>query len=153
MRCTVIEFQDAYPCSEEVEVEGHLIDSMILTRIFDRIMDLGGEFEVKEFTIGRRKTDYSYARLLVKGKDPGHLDRILKELYRLGAVESRPAEVWIEPAPSDMILPDGFYSTTSHPTWIYLSGRWIDVENPTMDKVIVVEGKDGADLRAYCESI
>ncbi|MGC8850320.1 MAG: hypothetical protein ACP5QI_07595, partial [Candidatus Bathyarchaeia archaeon] len=57
MRCTVIEFQDAYPCSEEVEVEGHLIDSMILTRIFDRIMDLGGEFEVKEFTIGRRKTD------------------------------------------------------------------------------------------------
>ena len=153
MRCTVIEFQDAYPCSEEVEVEGHLIDSMILTRIFDRIMDLGGEFEVKEFTIGRRKTDYSYARLLVKGKDPGHLDRILKELYRLGAVESRPAEVLIEPAPSDMILPDGFYSTTSHPTWIYLSGRWIDVENPTMDKVIVVEGKDGADLRAYCESI
>ncbi|MEM3607753.1 MAG: TIGR00300 family protein [Candidatus Bathyarchaeia archaeon] len=149
----VVEFQDACLCSEEVEVEGHLIDSMVLTRIFDRIMDLGGEFEVKEFTIGRRKTDYSYARLLVKGRDPEHLDRILKELYRLGAVQSRPAEAGIEPAPSDMILPDGFYSTTSHPTWIYLSGRWIEVENLTMDKVIVVENKGAGNVRAYCKSI
>ncbi|MEM2123138.1 MAG: TIGR00300 family protein [Candidatus Bathyarchaeia archaeon] len=143
-------FQDANSYSEEVEVEGHLIDSMILTRIFDRIMDLGGEFEVKEFIIGRRKTDYSYARLLVKGRDSEHLDRILKELYMLGAVQSSPVEVRVEPAPSDMVLPDDFYSTTSHPTWIYLSGRWIEVENPMMDKVIVV---DKGNVRAYCKPI
>lgn len=37
----------------EVEVRGHLIDSMILTRIFDRIMDLNVEFEVLEFKIGK----------------------------------------------------------------------------------------------------
>jgi len=37
----------------EVEVRGHLIDSMILTRIFDRIMDFNGEFEVLEFKIGK----------------------------------------------------------------------------------------------------
>ena len=33
---------------KEIEVSGHLIDSMILTKIFDRIMDLQGDFEVKE---------------------------------------------------------------------------------------------------------
>ncbi len=31
---------------QEIEVKGHLIDSMVLTRIFDKIMDLGGDFNV-----------------------------------------------------------------------------------------------------------
>ncbi|HTH21059.1 MAG TPA: TIGR00300 family protein, partial [Nitrososphaeraceae archaeon] len=34
-----------------LEVRGHLIDSMILTRIFDKIMDLRGDFNVLEFKI------------------------------------------------------------------------------------------------------
>ena len=41
----------------EVEVKGHLIDSMILTKIFDVIMDLDGEFQVQEFRVGKRKKD------------------------------------------------------------------------------------------------
>jgi len=44
----------------EIEVKGHLIDSMILTKIFDIIMDLNGEFQVQEFRIGKRKKDESY---------------------------------------------------------------------------------------------
>jgi len=34
--------------SSEIEVKGHLIDSLILTKIFDGIMDLGGEFKVEK---------------------------------------------------------------------------------------------------------
>jgi hypothetical protein len=34
--------------TQEIEVEGHLIDSMILTKIFDIIMDYQGDFEVQE---------------------------------------------------------------------------------------------------------
>ena len=30
--------------TREIEVDGHLIDSMILTKIFDRVMDLKGDF-------------------------------------------------------------------------------------------------------------
>ncbi|HET6807538.1 MAG TPA: hypothetical protein VFH28_00605, partial [Nitrososphaera sp.] len=40
---------------QEIETRGHLIDSMILTRIFDGIMDLRGDFQVLEFTVGKRK--------------------------------------------------------------------------------------------------
>ena len=36
-------------------------------------MDLKGDFTVIEFTIGKRKEDYSYARLLVKGNSKEHL--------------------------------------------------------------------------------
>ena len=32
--------------SQEIEVSGHIIDSLILTKIFDKIMDLKGEFQV-----------------------------------------------------------------------------------------------------------
>ena len=43
--------------SREIEVRGHLIDSLILTKIFDGVMDLGGEFEVKKIQIGKKKKD------------------------------------------------------------------------------------------------
>ncbi|MBN2334492.1 hypothetical protein JXL21_02960, partial [Candidatus Bathyarchaeota archaeon] len=35
--------------SQVIEVEGHLIDSMILSKILDAVMDQRGEFEFLEF--------------------------------------------------------------------------------------------------------
>lgn len=136
--------------SEIIELEGHLIDSHILPKIFDRIMDLGGEFEVLDFRIGKRKDEPSYARMLIIGKSAAHLELILRELRSLGAVTEKISDVKLEPAPCDMVLPDGFYATTNHPTWIRYGGRWIEVENICMDKVIVV---DPLEERAYCKSI
>ncbi len=54
--------------THEIEVKGHLIDSMILTKIFDVIMDLKGEFQVQEFRVGKRKKDESYAKLTIQGQ-------------------------------------------------------------------------------------
>jgi len=133
--------------SEEVWVEGHLIDSMILTRILDRIMELEGDFEIVEFRAGKKKHDYSRARLIVKGKSKEHLDEIMKELYRLGAVSVEAKEVELKPAPMDGVAPDDFYSTTNYPTEIFYQGSWIPVEDIMMDKVIVV---DPVSKRARC---
>ncbi|MDQ3836815.1 MAG: TIGR00300 family protein, partial [Thermoproteota archaeon] len=96
---------------QEIETRGHLIDSMILTRIFDGIMDLQGDFQVLEFTVGKRKSDPSYARLLVKGKSKQHLESILEQAFREGAQPVSVQEVKLEPAPNDMVMPDDFYST------------------------------------------
>ncbi len=126
------------PTEKEIKVEGHLIDSMILTKIWDRIMELGGDFETLEFKVGKHKTDPSYARILVKGQTPQHLEDILKEIYPLGAIAFEVAEAAVAPAPADMVFPDNFYSTTNNPTQIYLNGEWIPAENTMMDKVIVV---------------
>ncbi|MEM0233070.1 MAG: TIGR00300 family protein [Candidatus Nezhaarchaeales archaeon] len=136
-----------YEHAEEVLVEGHLIDSMILTRILDRIMELEGDFEIIEFKVGKRKHDYSRARLIVKGRSKEHLDEILKELYRLGAVPVEYKEVELKPAPKDGVAPDGFYSTSNYPTEIFYQGSWIPVEDVMMDKVIVV---DPQSKRATC---
>ncbi len=132
----------------EIEVKGHLIDSMILTKIFDIIMDLNGEFQVQEFRVGKRKKDESYAKLLVQGKSQKHLDEILEAVYREGATSKIQQEIKLEAASKDMVMPDDFYSTTNNRTDIFYKGQWVKVENMMMDKCIVVKGK-----RAWCTPI
>jgi len=123
---------------QEVEVRGHLIDSLILTKIFDGIMDLGGEFEVLKIRIGRRKKDASYAKLRIQGKSKKHLEDILELVYREGATAKIQKEVNLKTATKDMVMPEDFYSTTNNHTQIFYKGRWIDVDNIMMDKCIVV---------------
>ncbi|HEY1211672.1 MAG TPA: TIGR00300 family protein [Nitrososphaera sp.] len=127
---------------QEIEARGHLIDSMILTRIFDRIMDLKGDFQVLEFTVGKRKSDPSYARLVVKGKSNKHLEHILEQVYREGAQPVSVEEVRLEPAPKDMVMPDDFYSTTNNATQVFYGSQWIDVHNMMMDKCVVVDTQE-----------
>jgi lysine-ketoglutarate reductase/saccharopine dehydrogenase-like protein (TIGR00300 family) len=123
---------------KEIEVKGHLVDSSILTRIFDRIMDLKGDFTVLEFEIGKRKEDYSYARLVIRGDSEYHLAKILEYLFREGATSVSVDEVKCIPSSRDMVLPDDFYSTTNNPTQLYYHKEWINVENMMMDKCIVL---------------
>ena len=131
--------------SQEIEVSGHLIDSSILTKIFDKIMDLHGEFQVEEINIGKKKKDPSYARLLVTGKNQKHLDEILETIHREGAVSKIQKEILLKKSPKDMVMPDDFYSTTNNHTQVFHNERWIQVENMMMDKCIVVKHN-----RAFC---
>ncbi len=124
---------------QEIEVKGHLIDSAILTKIFDRIMDLKGEFEILEINIGKKKKDESYARLRVQGTSQKHLNNILDLIYREGATAKSQKSVKLKAASKNMVMPDNFYSTTNNHTQIFYKNRWIEVENMMMDKCIVVK--------------
>lgn len=114
---------------------------MILTRIFDSIMDLKGDFKVLEFTVGKKKKDASYARLLITAQSKDHLESILQLVYREGAQPISVQEAMLEPSPRDMVMPDDFYSTTNNSTQVFHGGRWINVQNMMMDKCIVVDTK------------
>ena len=131
--------------TQQIEVSGHLIDSLILTKIFDKIMDLQGEFTVEEIDIGKKKKDQSYARLQIIGKNQKHLDNILETIYREGAVSKTQKEVVLKKSPKNCVMPDTFYSTTNNHTQIFHKKKWIQVENMMMDKCIVVKGN-----KAYC---
>ncbi|HEX7207421.1 MAG TPA: TIGR00300 family protein [Nitrososphaeraceae archaeon] len=135
---------------QEIEVKGHLIDSMILTKIFDKVMDLKGDFQVLEFSVGKKKRDPSYARLLVRGRDQQHLDELLELVYREGAQPISVQQVMLEPAEKDMVMPNNFYSTTNNATQVFYNSSWIDVDNMMMDKCIVL---DRQKMRAECKMI
>ena len=132
----------------EVELEGHLVDSLILTRVFEIIIEAGADFEVRQIRIGRRKSDPSYARLSVRAATREKLDGIIYSVSREGAVPSDHGEAALEPAPRDMVLPEGFYSTTNNRTAVFVGGRWLDVKDMMMDKCVVVSGR-----RARCAPI
>jgi lysine-ketoglutarate reductase/saccharopine dehydrogenase-like protein (TIGR00300 family) len=104
-------------------------------------MDMRGDFQVLEFSVGKRKEDPSYARLLIRASGQEQLENILELVYREGAQPVSVQEAKLEPAPKEMVMPDDFYSTTNNSTQVYHGGRWINVQNMMMDKCIVVDTK------------
>jgi lysine-ketoglutarate reductase/saccharopine dehydrogenase-like protein (TIGR00300 family) len=130
-----------------VELVGHIIDSMIMPKVLDTIIDLGADFDIEEVQIGHHKTDPSRARIRIIAQSPELLDRVLEQVQRLGAVELDLEEVRLEPAPKDGVFPLNFYSTTNLQTYVRYRQRWIPVERIEMDCGIVV---DPVSERAYC---
>ena len=125
--------------STEIEVKGHLIDSLVLTKIFDNIMDLNGKFEVLDIQVGKKKTDESYAKLLVQGRNKNNLEEILEVIYRFGATAKLQKSIKLKIAAKNMVMPDNFYSTTNNHTQIFHNKKWINVQNMMMDKCIIVK--------------
>lgn len=125
--------------TEEIELRGHIIDSWVLPRVFDTIMDMGGDFEVLTIRVGKHKEEPSYAHMRVSGPTPETLHAILTQLQELGAELVSEKDVETRPAPRDGALPPDFYSTTNLPTEIRLGGRWIPVEGTEMDVAIIVD--------------
>src|SRR3990167_5439873 len=120
--------------SETVQLSGHIIDSLILPKVLDEIMDLSGTFEILEIAIGKRKTDPSTARLRIHAPSQRHLETILRRLSRLGAVPLHLKDVHLVRATKEGVFPPSFYSTTNLPTEIRFRGRWRPVRGIEMDR-------------------
>ncbi len=124
---------------EEVEVRGHIVDSLLLPKILDRILQMGGTFEIRECVIGSRRVDPSHARIAIRAADAASLDEILGDLVEHGASPVHPEDAKVELADIPGAFPDGFYSTTNQRTQLRLGGRWVDVLDQEMDCGIVVD--------------
>lgn len=134
--------------STEIEIKGHIIDSLILPKIFGTIMDMGGEFKILQFDIGKSKSEESYAKMKISAKAKHQFHHILGELQKLGAIVTEIHPVITEAVTKKGVAPDNFYSTTNHLTWVYHKNGWIPVENIEMDCFIVIE-----ENKAFCRSM
>lgn len=134
----------------EIELSGHIIDSLTLPKTMDIIMDKGGDFDILEFDIGKRKSDTSKAKIMVSAESPDILNSILDELNFIGVSISEIEEVNLVPSPKDKVAPEGFYSTSHHVTHIYYKGEWILVNEIEMDCLIVI---DEENKTASCKPI
>lgn len=124
---------------EDVRVEGHLIDSQIMSKVMDDIIELGGEFETLEFVVGRTNQDTSHAVLRVFAPNQQALDRVMTAIQTHGAVPLDPCDVEWEPAPADGVFPERFYSTTNMETWVRIRGTWVRVPGAEMDLGIRID--------------
>jgi lysine-ketoglutarate reductase/saccharopine dehydrogenase-like protein (TIGR00300 family) len=131
---------------EEVEIQGHIIDSLLLPKVLDEILTHGASYEIKDIRIGQRQTDPSFARIEVRAGTPELLRQVLDTIHDHGAVSVTTRDCTAVPADMDGAFPEGFYSTTNYRTQVRLSGEWIDVEDQEMDCGILVD-PEGASAR------
>src|SRR5579871_4928379 len=108
------------PLEERVEAQGHLIDSHIMERIFDTVVEYQGRFEVEQFRIGRTNSDASYLRLKVSADDPEAMQKVLSQLLGLGCSLVDTGDAETTRVERDRCAPEDFYSTTNHRTFIRL---------------------------------
>lgn len=128
--------------TREVKLSGHIIDSLTLPKSLDLIMDMGGDFEILDVHVGKHKKDISHAKIKVIGKDESHLGEILDELGEIGAVIVEIKEIELLESQKDKTLPEDFYSTTNHPTYVRYNGEWVEVEDIEMDCMIVIDPEE-----------
>lgn len=131
--------------TEVVELRGHIIDSLILARALDDIVESGATYRILTFEIGQTHDDPSYASLEITASSET-LEGLLPRLQARGANPRETGDATLVPADGDGVFPEGFYSTTNLPTQIRVNGKWIPVVPSEMDCGIVVD-PSGASAR------
>ena len=126
--------------SDTIEAHGHLIDSGLLSAIFDKIIEHRSSYEILQFDIGRTNDDASSIEMRITAASQAELEDLLQQLTTFGCHPVRERDVLVKPAEKDRCVPDDFYSTTNHRTHVRLGGRWVEVGRQRMDAVIVAAG-------------
>src|SRR5438034_6901695 len=81
--------------TETVELTGHILDSLILPKVLDEILEREGRFEILEMAVGERPADMSRVRLRVEAAAPEALEAIWPGCRSRGRSRSpRPMSCW-----------------------------------------------------------
>src|SRR3954471_3283007 len=124
--------------SEIVELEGHIVDSLLLAKVLDQIVESEADYRIIDFELGRRNIDPSRTTIEITADDETALDALLEQLQLHGVNRTSDHDAVLVTSDREGVLPEGFYSTTNLATDVRIDGRWRSVENPEMDCGIVV---------------
>jgi lysine-ketoglutarate reductase/saccharopine dehydrogenase-like protein (TIGR00300 family) len=127
--------------SQEIELRGHIIDSLTLPKVLDEILSHGGNFKIRQIQVGQQRTDPSHARIEVSGPSPEAVDELIGRLRQHGAELIQESDVQLDEAPADGVFPSDFYVTTNQQTFVHLRGQWIEVKPSIMDSGIAVDAE------------
>jgi lysine-ketoglutarate reductase/saccharopine dehydrogenase-like protein (TIGR00300 family) len=129
--------------TETVALTGHLMDTGILARVLDDVLEYGGDYRIESLELGRQHGDESRALVEISADEPERLARILMRIQIHGANPVDPGTATTRPAPADGVFPDDFYSTTNLETLVRLDREWLRVRRPEMDCGLVVTEEAG----------
>ncbi|MCC5640237.1 TIGR00300 family protein [Nostoc sp. CHAB 5844] len=126
--------------SRIIRIEGHLLDSGLINRALDLIVDTGGSFQVLNFNLGEQRQSTSAAEVKVSAPSHEVMEEIISQLIDLGAVDLPQDErdAKLEPVTQSGVAPDDFYVSTIYPTEVRINGQWVKVENQRMDGAIAI---------------
>ena len=126
---------------EDVRIEGHLIDSGIMSQVMDaHHRASAASSRSLSFEVGRTNDD-AVGRGAARARAPTRSTSTTSSARsrRTAPCRSTPATRSIAPAPMDGVFPDDFYSTTNMETDVRIGGGWVRVANPEMDLGVRVD--------------
>ena len=132
---------------ETVQIQGHIIDSLLLPKVLDAIMAAGGSFKLRDVAIGQTRHDASSAAIDVTAPTESQLAEILAAISDHGAIPVAMKDCQLSTADIEGTFPEGFYSSTNQRTEVRLGGEWIAVDGQEMDCGIAL---DVESKRARC---
>jgi lysine-ketoglutarate reductase/saccharopine dehydrogenase-like protein (TIGR00300 family) len=126
-----------------VELTGHLMDTGILARVLDDVLEYGGDYRIERLDLGREHEDESRAVISIRADEHELVERIVMRLQTHGANAVDPGTATTRPAPTDGVFPEDFYSTTNLDTFVRLDREWLPVDRAEMDCGLVVSEDGG----------
>jgi len=120
-----------------VQLQGHIIDSLLLPKVLDVILTHGGTYVIKDIKIGQRAPT-RVMRAWRCGHNCRATPRNPEQHPHHGAYSRSRGRLRNGPRDVAGAFPDGFYCTSNFRTQVRLGGDWIDVRDQEMDCGIVV---------------
>lgn len=77
--------------SETVHFAGHIIDSLMLSKVLDMILRDGGQYQLSRIDIGKSRSDMSHAEIRISAPDTETLERILQTVEKHGVTTGEQA--------------------------------------------------------------
>ncbi len=123
-----------------VELKGHLIDSLTLSKVVDLIQQLGGDYLVNDLRVGNLKKDISFANMTLWAPTEAVMAELLEAIAPYGAVASiapeNPKTVTCTAAGS---LPDGAFAVKL-PQQVFMAGAWHPVASGGLWALVLTDG-------------
>lgn len=136
-----------------VLLQGHVIDSLTLSKVIDQVQAMGGDYELNDIRIGGLKKDISSVNLTLSADTESRLQDILAELHPYGVspLEAASPDVSLTAVTADGKLPDAALELKL-PSRVKVTGQWLAVLGSPQAMAVVVEPKTRqASLKAVAD--
>jgi len=72
---------------KELKIKGHIIDSLILSKLLDKISEMGLECYATDVKVGRKREDVSEATFVMESDNQELIDKAVEYAKKQGAME------------------------------------------------------------------
>lgn len=110
-----------------LELHGHLIDSLILAKVIDRIQMSGYNYVLADLRVGARRSDISTAQIQVWAPSSEDLEALIQELKIHGVHLVANEEAEFAAVLEAGVAPEGAYIRHLPSTEVLYKGQWVEV--------------------------
>jgi hypothetical protein len=131
-----------------LELHGHLIDSLILAKVIDRIQMSGYNYVLADLRVGGRRSDISTAQIQVWAPSSEDLEGLIEELKVHGVHLVANEEAEFATVAESGVAPEGAYIRHLPSTEVLYKGQWTQVMGSQAQWVIALRSAGPELVRA-----